>query len=471
MEGDYDVIDLQNHFEQHIQQERLWTRTDRLLLAVSGGVDSMVLLDLVRHLPTPQRPKFAVVYVDHHLRAQSVLETEYLSDYLQQHQIRFFKADWLPEMHPKSGVENAARQFRYQFFAEVMQQQHYNILVTAHHSDDLAETVLMNLTRSGELSAINSLKSQRIFASGRLVRPLLGYTKQMLVTYAQKRALHFFEDETNASDQYFRNRLRHHVIPQLKSENPRFNQHINQFNEDLTDVLALQKTFAPVLFERAQIKVTAGAITGKVQKLQTFAPGIQKQLLRLAWQICFPEAGLKQSQLQEMVALIDQVRPQATLNLADQLIFRKVYDHYLIKKNQSQVPRNDAVIALKLNRWHQISATERVGVFASNQGQMQRSQSGIIMRPIELTGADLPIVVRHRLPGDKYLLANGHHGKLKKLFIDAHVPQSQRQGFWLFWSQKQLLWIPNFRTFQLFRSSGTDKMKFILCYQQKPKEK
>ena len=98
-------------------------------------------------------------------------------------------------------------------------------LLTAHHSNDQAETILMKAVRGGDLEQLVGIKSARTFGSGKLLRPLLHFSKETLKEYAERNQIKYFEDETNALDDVLRNRLRHHVIPFLEKENRHFSQY------------------------------------------------------------------------------------------------------------------------------------------------------------------------------------------------------------------------------------------------------
>lgn len=145
----------------------------------------MVLLTLLQRLPVAHRPKLIVAHVDHQLRQQSQVERQFITTYCQQHRLPLEVAVWPLAAHPATGIEAAAREFRYAFFERVMKQTHATTLVTAHHANDQAETVLMKLIRGGDLTQLVGIRTEQPFGSGRLVRPLLRIDKATLLAYAQ----------------------------------------------------------------------------------------------------------------------------------------------------------------------------------------------------------------------------------------------------------------------------------------------
>ena len=198
----------------------------------------MVLLDLLQHLSSKNRPQIIVAHMNHELRKQSQLEERFIRQYCKQNDLKLAVAHWPQDLHPQTGVENAARQARYQFFREVMKDNQASILLTAHHQNDLAETMLMKMARGGQLSQLVGIRDWRPFASGTLIRPLLPFSKQQLKKYALQHHLKWYEDKTNKDLNIQRNRFRHAIIPMLEEENPQLLSHLESYHQQLTDLLA-----------------------------------------------------------------------------------------------------------------------------------------------------------------------------------------------------------------------------------------
>lgn len=458
-------MNLQMQFAAHVKAQHLWTAADKVVLAISTGVDSMVLWHLCRHLPKALRPQIILAYVDHHLRSASAQETAFITAQAAAYQTPLFRKDWWPEAHPTEGVEAAGRHFRYAFFQTVMAQNKSALLLTAHHQDDLAETILMKLTRSGDLTSAVGLKQRRPFANGQLVRPLLPFDKATIYAYAEAQKVPYFEDATNHEDAYLRNRIRHHILPQLKAENPQTLAHLAYFAESLDSVLTLNQTFLPQLYQQQGIETLPQGIKGSVTAFQQLPAASRMAFLQSLWATYFPERPLKAQQLTQILALLAGDKPQTHLDLAGGFSFERQYATYFIQKNHTLGVSKNQTFQLELNHWQPLPDHTEIGLFETIPTTTTKTL--ILSQWVDLATSDWPVTVRHRRTGDKYLLANGHHGKLKKLFIDRHVPQEQRQNFWLVFANKKLIWIPNFRSFQLFHSSETDKMKFVLCFKQR----
>lgn len=201
-----------------------WEAT--IIVAVSGGVDSVVLLHTLRQqLPDA---KLVVAHVNYHLREESDADEKFVRHLADKYHAVFEQTAWLNV--PDTAVEKQARDFRYQFFEQLASKYHTATVVVAHHADDQAETVLLKLIRGGQLMQLAGMRQQ----NRRIVRPFLLITKQELVSYAQNHNLNWHEDKTNHDAMYTpRNFLRQIIIPKLKKINPRVVPHINAFAQQI----------------------------------------------------------------------------------------------------------------------------------------------------------------------------------------------------------------------------------------------
>ncbi len=194
-------------------------KEDKFVLAISGGADSMVLLDLFLTLSQKNPISFCVANLDHKIRKESANEQQWLSSFCAEKGIRFYgqRADikaLKSSMGATASLEELARNERYRLFKKIKQEFQAKWVVTAHHKDDLLETFFLRLLRGTGLNGINTLnKVDRSF-----LRPLLGYFKEELLNYAKERNLFYFEDYSNKDTQFLRNRIRHKMIPFLLKE-------------------------------------------------------------------------------------------------------------------------------------------------------------------------------------------------------------------------------------------------------------
>lgn len=225
--------------ELFFKQHQIKLNNKKLVIAASGGPDSMALLDMLNELRKSHNFSLIVAHFDHQLRVDSQKETELLTEYCHSHNLPLAKGVWLKKEQPRTGIEAAARHFRYAFLSQVVAQYQADYLLTAHHGDDLLENILLKFIRSGNPQEMNSLQAVGKMHGTALLRPLLSTSKAELLEYDQQHHIAFIEDETNAKDDTMRNRLRHHVVPLLKKENSHLLENALRYSDDEKVLTAL----------------------------------------------------------------------------------------------------------------------------------------------------------------------------------------------------------------------------------------
>src|SRR5690606_15237284 len=202
----------------HLKENLSFLAGKKLLLATSGGIDSMVLVHLFNRL----NYTVAMAHCNFGLRGEeSDGDEKFIKDYAQKKSIELFVTHFDTNKYVeefKLSIQIAARRLRYSWFYELMEQNGFDFLLTAHHLDDRIETFLINLTRGTGLDGLTGIPQQ----NDKIVRPLLPFGRNEIEQYAKDNNITWREDSSNASDKYLRNKLRHDVVPVLKSLNPSF---------------------------------------------------------------------------------------------------------------------------------------------------------------------------------------------------------------------------------------------------------
>ena len=232
-------------------------RGSKLLLAISGGLDSVVLTHLCHQL----KLKISLAHCNFNLRAaESDADETFVLQLAEDLELEVFVECFETETYAEDAgisIQMAARELRYNWFFELAEQLHFDYILTAHHADDNLETFLINLTRGTGLEGLTGIPE----VSGKLVRPLLPFSRESLEAYAAKEHIQWQEDSSNATNKYLRNKLRHDIIPTLKEMNPQLLQNFQttisnlQDSQDLIEdaVVKIQKKIARV--EDDQLKL------------------------------------------------------------------------------------------------------------------------------------------------------------------------------------------------------------------------
>lgn len=227
----------------------------KFLLAVSGGVDSMVLLELFQLTDL----RFEVAHINYHFREEdSNLDRMLVEDYCTKNQIQFHLKDVSEEEKSRmKSLQNWARNMRYEFFFDILNKENLDYVVTAHHLNDELETFLINLSRGSGIKGLSGIPKDE----NQILRPLLDFTKDEFYTFAKEYNVNFREDKSNEKDDYLRNKIRNQLSPKIFEIFPNFLtqfreglNHLNTVNQFYQD--EIEKSFQEVLILENQDTLT-----------------------------------------------------------------------------------------------------------------------------------------------------------------------------------------------------------------------
>ncbi len=244
---------LQARLHHTLRQRHLVEPGQRLLVAVSGGQDSLCLMQLLLDLQSRWDWQLAIGHCDHGWRPDSTANADYVESLAQGWRVPYFRQTFCRQTDPDIHSEAAARQWRYHSLAAIAEQQHYAVVLTAHTASDRAETLLYNLLRGSGADGLQALTWQRrLTDTVSLVRPLLNFSRSETGQFCQDRSLPIWPDATNQDLRHPRNRLRQEVIPYLKEHfNPRVEHHLAQTAELLQAEVAYLESLASDLLTHA----------------------------------------------------------------------------------------------------------------------------------------------------------------------------------------------------------------------------
>ena len=364
-----------------------------LLVAASGGPDSMALLDMLKNLQAKKNFQLMAAHFNHQLREDSEEESELLKKYCDEKNVPLFIAKWPKEEQPQVGIEAAARHARYAFLTQIAKENKADYLLTAHHGDDLLENILLKFIRSGNPEEMNSLQRVGEMHGVKLLRPLLGYSKDELLQYNQAHRIDFITDLTNQADETMRNRLRHHVVKLLKKENPALIKNALFFSQKMDELIDYvdEKNIAVGQLERF-LNVAYRIKSEKLKRLTTKERTFFWQ--RMIWQ---------------------KYHRRVNENLGNFAVIEYQNYFYLYKKqNISEVKK-------------QVISLNQPFVFKNRKMVLYTERKA----GIKLIGdfwfkPNTAFSVGELTAGSKLLLQNGHHVKAKKKFAENEIPLALR---------------------------------------------
>lgn len=241
---------MQSKFQQNIFQNFPFLKDKKLLLAISGGIDSMVLLHLFRQL----NYDFAVAHCNFQLRnEESDADETFVISECQQFQIPFylkkFDTKSYSELH-KFSIQLTARKLRYDWFYELLEKEKYDYILTAHHLDDCVETFFINISRGTGLEGLTGIPAQ----NDKIIRPLLPFSRAEIEKFANENKILWREDSSNLSDKYLRNKIRHHIVPLFKEMNPSFLHSFQNTLKNLQQAETLVNDASNLMYEKVVVE-------------------------------------------------------------------------------------------------------------------------------------------------------------------------------------------------------------------------
>ncbi|MGT2772203.1 tRNA lysidine(34) synthetase TilS [Streptococcus marimammalium] len=370
-----------------IQKKSYFSKHNKVLIAVSGGSDSMALLQFLYAYKKVLNISIAIVHVNHNQRLASKEEESYLKEWATSHEIPIYISHF-----KEIFSEERARNHRYTFFKQIMLEYGYTALVTAHHADDQAETILMRLLRGSRLMHLTGIKEKQPFFNGELIRPFLTIKKKDL-----PRVFHF-EDVSNISNTFLRNRIRNMYLPSLKKENPQLSHHLIETAKEIK------------LLKQALHLLTKDISTQNCQVFLSQSDAVQYFLLQTYLEQ-FVDLKLSKNQFEDVLHII-KTKVNYSHYLKNNYYLIKDYKCFTIKKME---PKTDSQKPKKVLEYgnnedfsnYHFSFSDKVG------GISLSSKS--------------PITLRHRKQGDKIQLS-GHSKKIRRLFIDGKYSFLERQN-------------------------------------------
>ncbi|HRP31154.1 MAG TPA: tRNA lysidine(34) synthetase TilS [Agriterribacter sp.] len=443
------MTDLLQLFKEEIQRKNRLPADYLLILAVSGGVDSVVLCELCHLAKFP----FVIAHCNFQLRGEESNRDEMLVKSISIHYgvelfIRKFETSVYASEN-KISIQVAARTLRYQWFQELAnllqtERKKPTYILTAHHADDNIETVLMNFFKGTGIAGMRGM----LPVTGRLMRPLLFARKKCLMDFALERSLAFAEDSSNASDKYSRNFIRHHVIPVIEERYPGAEENIIESFERFRETELLYQQAISV-YRKQLMEHRGNEVFVPVRKLQKILP-LKTVIFELT-----KAYGFTAKQAREVIALLQGGSGKFVLSPTHRVLRNR--DWLIISALPQK--RSSAIVVQKEDRevefengrlkllWEEKSGTEAIPANPS-------------IACLDGSEIRFPLLLRKWKPGDYfYPLGMRKKKKLSRFFIDQKMSLTEKENTWVLETDKKILWVLNRRIDDRFKiKPGTQQI-------------
>ena len=427
-----------------------FNKNDSIVVGCSTGPDSMALVDMLLKVRDKYNLSLIIAHVNHNLRKQSYEEAEYMKQYCEDNNIVF--ETMTIESYGDDNFHNEAHNIRYNYFESLVEKYHANYLMTAHHGDDLVETVMMRIVRGSNLNGYSGFKSIIDKGSYKIVRPLVYFTKEELKQYDEENNVKYYIDDSNDKDKYTRNRYRKYLLPFLKEEEKNVHLKFLKFSNTLDE--------ANVYLEKEKNKAIERTILNNKIVVDQFIKEdifIQKEILYYLLSNYYNDdlILINDRHIDLILNVINGKKSNCSINLPNDVIVSKSYNVVELKKATEIISSYEIEIDnyTTLPNDHVI---EKVDEISGNSNSICRLSS---------TDVVLPLTVRSRKIGDKITVKGMNKSKkVKDIFIDSKIPLAYRDSWPIVVDATgKIVWIPGVKK-SIFDKSKDDNYDIILKY-------
>lgn len=400
----------------------------RVVLANSAGPDSMSLLHVLLNLRDELNLEIIVAHVNHNIREESVKEEEFLKSFCDKNNVIFESMKILE--YSDLNFQNYARNKRYEFFEKVLKKYKSKILLTAHHGDDLIETILMRLVRGSSLKGYSGFQVFSKHKDYFIYRPLIYVSKEEILEYNKNNNVQFAIDKSNYEDDYTRNRYRNHILPFLHKEDENVHQKFNKFSELLDSSFQFIDKYARNVMKKIY---QDSKLDINLYKKEDFV--IQKMIIFNILEEFYKEdiALISDINIDSIRSLINGSKANSSINLPGEFIAIKSYNYFYIENNE-----NESVD-------YNFSLDENVKLFNGKTLSIVKEDklnNNFVIR-LDSKEIKLPLCIRNKKIGEKMELRDLGSKKIKDIFIDSKIPLKERDNYPLLVdSNDKVLWIP-----------------------------
>ena len=419
-------------FHKHILNRFPFLKGRKLLIAISGGIDSVVLTHLCHDLHF----NIALAHCNFNLRAdESDADEEFVLQLAENLNLEVFIESFDTEVYAKSNkisIQMAARDLRYNWFKELAEQLHFDYILTAHHADDNLETFLINLSRGTGLDGLIGIPE----INGNLVRPLLPFSRQIIEAYAKEKKYKWCEDSSNSSTKYVRNKLRLDIIPALKDLNPNFLQSFQTTLNNLNDTADIVEESLNAVLKRAIVSMDNNEIQIKTSE--------------------FIKLNNPKAYLHEFLKDYGFTEWNDVVNLLDAQSGKQVFSpNYRLLKDRdvlilTEINSNKSNFIISISEFDSEVQLPFGKLIISDVSQIEEINSRIIY--VDKDSFKFPLTLRKWNQGD-YFYPLGMQGKkkLSKYFKDEKLSLIDKENIWLLFSGNDIVWVIGMRMDNRFK--------------------
>ena len=454
-----------NKVKNAIQKHGMLRKGERVIVAISGGPDSIALLKVLAMISEEYDLALVTAHLNHGLRREADDEEQFVRRISREMGIivESAKAD-INSLKKGTGrsLEDIGREVRYRFLSEAAGKHNAHAIALGHTLNDQIETVLMNFLRG---SGTEGLKGMLPARDSLYIRPLLSISRKEILSFIEFHTLQYVTDASNTENLYLRNRIRHTLMPQLKKYNPNLGKSLNNMAEIMRLEDDYMKTIAHAIISEWNIVMGRDEIMISVTALRKYHEAVKNRIVKEMLRQLTPNGqGIGYAHIKAVMDLCISDHPSGYLHLPHSIVVRREYDSLVLSKGKQSgmcgkqeeifygVAIPGSVHVVELGKTLQFEFVKDHGrIYTGGQNAVFMDYDGIVA----------PVIIRTVKPGDR-IQPLGMQGtkKIKSYFIDEKVPLNVRKNTLLLLDRESVIWIAGMRLSE--RVKITDKTRRIL---------
>ncbi|MFW5991912.1 MAG: tRNA lysidine(34) synthetase TilS [Halanaerobiaceae bacterium] len=460
-------------FKEYIFDKNLISRGDSILLAVSGGPDSLTMLDLFTRIKKELELDIVVFHLNHMFRPEADKDAEFVKEQADRYGLKSVIEEFdVPDYIEKKGLspEEGAREVRFNLLTEWAHRLQTKKIVFGHNKDDLVETIFLNMIRGSGLKGLCGIEPISEYEDVLLIHPLLDIYRQEIEKYCQQRGLTPRSDSSNQHTIYTRNRVRHDLIPLIEKKiNPAVKEIMARMADHLRQEEYFLQDLAREAYNRAVIKKMEKKLVLSLSVLQESHPVIRHRIIKQA--VRKFKGNIKDFYTVHYRAVNRLIKKGETgkiIQLKGDLQVRRSYDRLILEQEKDIKVENYSYRlrvagSVKVNN---IRITSKIISKNSGWKNLALSKKNCL---VDLKSVELPLTVRNRREGDRFVpFGMNDFKKIKDFFIDEKIPAGERDKIPLIIdADGKIVWIAGYRVDNRFRvTAGTDKILKLSILQE-----
>lgn len=424
-------------FQKHLRKSFPSIADKKLLLASSGGIDSMVLADLLK----TAKLTFSIAHCNFNLREESAEDAKFIRDYANSNNIEIFVTSFDTVKFAsdnKLSIQVAARQLRYMYFQQLATENNFDHILTAHHLDDNLETFLINFSRGTGLDGLTGIPE----SNGNILRLLLPFTRFEIEEYASQNHIQWREDSSNQSDKYVRNSVRHHIVPKLKELNSQLLSSFAQTLQNLQQSQSMAEDASILVYKQVVIEKETKIIfkIHELKKLKNYPAYLHHWLKDFGFTAWKDIYELPDSQSGKKIFSSDFVLFKDREIL---ILERQVEPESGTYEIDRETPEISKPLQLTFEIVNAIDEPNENRIF------------------VDADKMSYPLILRKWERGDRfYPIGMVGSKKISKYFKDEKISVSEKASIWILTSNEEIVWIVGYRADDRFKV--TDETGTIL---------